>query len=211
MTDLVTILRAIVRDELKSLRLGDIAVVSRSYPHADGDASNHQCDVTLRESGLVVEKVPIATPHVGMVSAPQKGDLVFLSYVGGDANRPVILGRFYSEKASPPPHADGELHIVSKPNGEASIVIDKEDSIIVAAGETIIKLEKGKTVTIQGPKDLVIQVDGDVALKCVGCKIDASGDIELGAGGGGVITTASHRCYFTGAALVGSNTVKAKG
>jgi len=59
-----------------------------------------------------------------------------------------------------------------------------------------------------------VEVNGNVALKCSDCKIDASGKIELGEGeleGKGVITEDSHKCYFTGAALVGSKNVKAKG
>src|SRR5262249_5563323 len=110
MSDLVSVLRAIIRDELRSLQLGDIAVVSKAYPHAEEDAHNYECDVTLRESGLVFKKVPMATPHIGMASLPQEGDLVYLSYVGGDANRPIVLGRLYSEKANPPAHAADEVH-----------------------------------------------------------------------------------------------------
>jgi uncharacterized protein involved in type VI secretion and phage assembly len=155
--------------------------------------------------------VPIATPHVGMASAPQAGDLVFLTYVGGDPSRPIVLGRLYSEKFSPPIHEAGELHIASKPEGKASIVIDKDESVVVTAGETTITIKKDDSISIKGKKDLTIEVDGNVELTCKDCKIDASGNIDLGSGGGGVITTQSHKCYFTGAALVGSETVKAKG
>lgn len=211
MSDIINVLRAIIRDELRSLRLGDIAVVSKAYPHAEGDQHNHECDVELRESGLLLTKVPIATPHIGMVSAPQEGDLVYLSYVGGDPSRPVVVGRLYSEKYSPPEHEAGEVHIVSNPGGKASIVLDKAESVIVSAGETIITIKKDDTIAITGKKDLTIEVDGNVSLKCNDCKIDASGNIDLGSGGGGVITTDSHKCYFTGAPLIGSLTVKAKG
>lgn len=211
MSDVVTILRAIIRDELRSLQFGDVAVVSKAYPHADGDEHNHECDVTLRESGLVLKKVPIATPHIGMASMPQEGDLVYLSYVAGDPNRPIVLGRLYSDKFNPPVHEAGELHIVSKPDGKASIVIDKDESVIVKAGETTITIKKDDSISIKGKKDLEIEVEGNVSLKCKDCKVDASGNIDLGTGGGGVITTQSHKCYFTGAPLVGSGTVKAKG
>jgi hypothetical protein len=40
--------------------------------------------------------------------------------------------------------------------------------------------------------------------------VDASGKIDLGTGGSGVITEQSHRCYITGEALKGSKDVKAK-
>ena len=53
--------------------------------------------------------------------------------------------------------------------------------------------------------------DGNVELSCADAKIKASGNIDLGEGGHGVITTGSHKCYITGKPLVGSATVKAKG
>ncbi len=56
-----------------------------------------------------------------------------------------------------------------------------------------------------------MEIKGNVNLKCADCKIDASGKIELGSGGTGVITEASHKCYFTGAPLVSSKNVTAKG
>ncbi len=211
MSDLVSIIQAIVRAELESLRLGDVGVVTQAFPHAEGDTHNHECDVKLREGGLELRKVPIATPHVGMVSAPGVGDLVLLSYVGGDPNRPVVVGRLYSEKANPPVHAKDEWRVVSPPGGKTSIAIDKDQSVVLTAGETRVTLKKGDTLTIEGPKDLKVQVDGNVQIQCKDCTVDASGNIDLGKGGGGVITEKSHKCYFTGAPLVGSKSVKAKG
>jgi hypothetical protein len=211
MTDLVTIIRAIVRDELKALRLGDIGVVTSSFPHEDGDEHNHECNVRLREGELELRKVPIATPHLGMVSAPKAGDLVLVSYVGGDPNRPIVVGRLYSADNNPPVHAADEWRVESPLKGEASIAIDKDASVIITAGDTIVTVKKSDSVEIKSPKDLKIEVDGNVDVKCKDAKIDASGNIDLGTGGGGVITTKSHKCYFTGAALIGSETVKAKG
>lgn len=211
MSDLVSILRAIVRDELKSLRLGDVAVVTAIAPHAgDGDANNHQCDVKLREGALEMKKVPIATPHVGMVSPPGVGDLVLLSYVGGDANRPVVVGRLYSDGARPPIHEAGEWRVESPPGG-TSLAIDKDGSVVVTAGKTVLTLEKDGAVSVLGETDFNLEVKGNVSLKCADCTVDASGNVELGSGGAGVITQQSHKCFFTGAPLVGSQTVKAKG
>jgi phage baseplate assembly protein gpV len=210
-SDLVSIIRAIVRDEVKSLRLGDVAVVTAGLPHAEGDTHNYECNVKLRENGLELKNVPIATPHIGMASAPAEGDLVLLSYVGGDPNRPIVVGRLYSDQKNPPVHEANEWKVVSKTDGETSIAIDKDESVVVTAGETVVTVKKGDTVSIKGPKDLKIEVDGNVEVKCVDCKVDASGNIDLGTGGGGVITDKTHKCYFTGAPLVGSQTVKAKG
>ena len=200
MSDLMHILRAVIREELRALRLGDIAVVTAIMPHAADDHHNYECNVKLRELDLELRNVPIATPHIGMVSAPREGDLVLLSYVGGDVNRPIVVGRLYSDGATPPVHA-----------AKTSLAIDKDQSVVITAGKNIITVKQDDIIEISGEADLKLEVKGDVQIKCSNAKIDASGDIDLGEGGGGVITDKTHKCYFTGAPLVGSPTVKAKG
>lgn len=211
MSDLMHILRAVIREELKALRLGDIAVVTATMPHADGDDHNYECNVKLRELDLELRNVPIATPHIGMVSAPREGDLVLLSYVGGDPNRPVVVGRLYSDEAGPPVHAADEWRVETPLAGKTSLAIDKDQSVVITAGKNVITIKQDDIIEISGEADLKLEVKGDVNIKCSNAKIDASGDIDLGAGGGGVITDKTHKCYFTGAPLVGSPTVKAKG
>jgi len=212
MSDAAAAIRAIVRDELAALRLPDLAVVTSVFAHSgDDDGHNHECNVQLREGSLEMRKVPIATPHVGMVSAPQVGDLVLLAYVGGDPNRAVVVGRLYSEKANPPKHEENEWRIESPLAGASSIAITQDESVVVTAGKTVVTVKKDGAVEVAGEADLTIEVKGKVQLKCTDCKIDASGNIDLGDGGAGVITEASHKCYFTGKALVPSKTVKAKG
>lgn len=211
MSDLIHILRAVIRDELKALRLGDIGVVTAAMPHEGGDTHNYECNVKLRELDLELRNVPIATPHIGMASAPRENDLVFVSYVGGDPNRPVVVGRLYSDQANPPVHAEGEWRVESPLAGETSLTLDKDGSVVIKAGDNLITIKKSDVIEIKAAADLKLEVTGNVDLKCTDCKIDASGNIDLGTGGGGVITTQSHKCYFTGAPLVGSQTVKAKG
>lgn len=211
MSDLMHILRAVIREELRALRLGDVAVVTATMPHADGDTHNYECNVKLRELDLELRNVPMATPHVGMVSAPREGDLVLLSYVGGDPNRPIVVGRLYSDKAGPPVHEADEWRVESPLTGKTSIAIDKDHSVVITAGKNTITVKQDDAIEISGEADLKLEVKGDVQIKCSNAKIDASGDIDLGNGGAGVITTQSHKCYFTGAALIGSATVKAKG
>lgn len=212
MTEPAAAIRAIVRDELAALRWPDLALVTSVFAHTgDDDGHNHECNLQLREGSLELRKVPIATPHIGMVSAPAVGELVLLAYVGGDANRPVVIGRMYSEKANPPRHDEKEWRVESPLAGASSIAIDKDESVVVTAGKTVVTVRKDGAVEVAGEADLKIEVKGKVEIKCTDCKIDASGQIDLGDGGAGVITEASHKCYFTGKALVPSKTVKAKG
>ena len=199
-----------VRDEIKLMRFGDLAVVTSIFPHAEGDENNYECSVKLRESDLELRRVPMTTPHTGMVSTPRVGDLVLVSYVGANPNQPIIVGRLYNDSANPPEHEENEWRIQTPFEGETEIAIDAEESIALTAGKTTITIQKDGAIQIVGESDLQIEVKGNVDLTCGDCKIDASGNVELGSGGSGVITETSHKCYFTGAPLVGSKQVKAK-
>ncbi|MBL9106679.1 MAG: hypothetical protein JNL82_37505 [Myxococcales bacterium] len=219
MNDLFHILRAMLRDELRALRTGDTAVVTANAPHAEGDGHNHECDVSLRHGGLALKNVPIATPHVGLVSPPRVGDVVLVTYVDGDPNRPIVTGRLYSDEAPPPVHADGELVLSTPPDHTTRVALQPDGAVQIAAGKTRITVARDGAVTLTGEQDLVVTVkgdarlraDGNVELTCADAKIHASGSIDLGDGGDGVITTGSHKCYITGKPLVGSASVKAKG
>lgn len=211
MSDPIDIIRAVVRDELRALRLGDLAVVTSVFPHSgEDDGHNHECSVKLREGGLELRKVPIATPHVGMVSPPRVGDLVLLSYVGGDPSRAIVVGRLYSEKINPPLHKEDEWHAYAKADGVSSFSIDADESCVLTAGKTIITVKKDGNIEILGEADLSIETKGAISIKCTDFTVDASGNVDLGKDGAGVITEKSHKCYFTGKALVPSGTVKAK-
>ena len=211
MSDLISVIRAIVRDEVSALRFGDIAVVTSIFPHKEGDKNNYECSVKLRDSDLELRRVPMTTPHAGMVSTPQVDDLVLVSYIGADPNKPIVVGRLYSDTVNPPEHAEKEWHMVAPYGGETSLSIDEKESIVLQSGKTMVTIKKDGSLEIAGEEDLKLEVKGNVELKCADCKIDASGNIELGSGGGAVITDKSHKCYFTGAPLVGSGTVTAKG
>ncbi len=210
MNDLIDVLRAVVRAELEILKLADLGVVTSVYPHAEGDTHNHECNVQLRESDLELRQVPIATPHVGMVSAPRVGDLVLVHYVGGDPNRAVVTGRLYSNEANPPEHLEDEFVLQAPFEGDTSIKIDADHSVIVTTGANVVTIFKDGNIDVSGEGDLTVSVAGNVELSCTDCTIDASGEVNLGTGGDPIITEGSHRCYYTGAPLVGAPKVKAK-
>lgn len=219
MSALIEILRALVRDELRALRLGDVGQVTEVFPHADGDDHNYECSVQLRGSELILQKVPMCAPHLGMGSAPAVGELVLVTYVGGDPNRPIVVGRLYSDAVNPPIHEEGEWWVKAPWDGETSFSLRKDGAVIVETGKTRVSVRKDGNVEIEGEADLsvklkgnaTIEADGNLEVTCADATIKASGNIMLGDSGGGVITTESHKCYITGAPLVGSKTVTAKG
>src|SRR5438552_1540951 len=87
----------IIQEELRQIRTAELAVVQEQHPHAsESDTDNYACSVRLRNSGIVLKQVPIATSRIGSVSIPSTGDLVLVQFIGGDINAPVITGSFYN-------------------------------------------------------------------------------------------------------------------
>ncbi len=100
-------IRRIVQEELGQVRTAELAVVEEQ--HADEFATS----VKLRDSGIVLRKVPVATPRIGAVSLPAVGDLVLVQFVGGNVNAPIVTGRLYNDEDRPPANDDAQsiLHL----------------------------------------------------------------------------------------------------
>lgn len=100
---IVGTIQEIVRDELRRVYLTALGVVEAVFPHgAAGDDDNYACDVRLKNSHLLLRRVPIATGHIGTAIIPHVGDLVVLVFEGGDVNQPIVIGRLYDDVDRPP-------------------------------------------------------------------------------------------------------------
>ncbi len=66
-------------------------------------------------------------------------------------------------------------------------------------------------IKIDAAGKIMVESNGDVEITCANCKVNASGNIDLGAGGAGVMTKGVMPvCFVTGAPMPCSATVKAK-
>src|SRR5215216_1760328 len=102
-------IQRILQEELGRVRTAELAVVQEQHPHADdSDKDNYACTVRLRDSGIVLGQVPVATPRIGSVSIPAVGEMVLVQFVGGDINAPIITGRLYNDEDRPPVNEDGQ-------------------------------------------------------------------------------------------------------
>ncbi len=169
-------IRRIVREELGAIRTAELAVVEELHPHADeGDTDNFACSVALRDSGIVLKKVPVATQRIGTVSIPAVGELVLVQFVGGDINAPVITGRLYNDEDRPPPNDDQQA-IMHLP-------LDAGDSDAVhmelLSGDTrklLFKLGDALELTAQDDDPVIeLTVDGGKA----SVKIDRDGTVSV--------------------------------
>ena len=103
MTTIVSTIQEIIRQELRAVRIAELGLVEAVYPHAgESDEDNYSCDVRLKNSGLLLRRVPIATGHIGTAAIPNIGDLVLLTFEKGDINQPIVIGRLYSDDDRPP-------------------------------------------------------------------------------------------------------------
>jgi uncharacterized protein involved in type VI secretion and phage assembly len=107
MHEVVETIRQIARHEA-ARRAGLTLGVVTSLHGANGEKA-HACSVQLRDSGLVLPRVPIATSVIGMAALPRQGDLVVVGFSEGDPHGAVVLGRLYSEQVEPPVHGPGEV------------------------------------------------------------------------------------------------------
>jgi uncharacterized protein involved in type VI secretion and phage assembly len=189
----------IARHEIEQRTHTGLGIV-RSVHGRNGEAS-YACTVELRELGLVLPRVPIATGFIGAVALPREGDLVVLLFIGGDLHAPVVVGRLYSDAVSPPLHAADET-VVSLPGGE-----DGDDkrmelriktpgdgtrtAALVLDGDVKVELEvddEGVRIQAQDARIEVKQTgssDGRVELKVGDSKvvIEQAGDVTVAAKG----------------------------
>jgi phage baseplate assembly protein gpV len=100
---IVDTIQEIVRHELRGVRVAELGLVDAVYPHSSsGDNDNYACDVRLKNSGLLLKRVPLATGHIGTAAIPNVKDLVLLAFDQGDVNQPIIIGRLYNDDDRPP-------------------------------------------------------------------------------------------------------------
>ena len=84
MSTIVSTIQEIIRQELRRVRVADLGIVEEVYPHTgSGDDDNYGCDVRLKNSGLLLKRVPLAIGHIGTAAIPN-------NVPSGESNRTSI-------------------------------------------------------------------------------------------------------------------------
>jgi hypothetical protein len=100
---IVDSIRKIAEAEIRKLHTTEIGKVTSVFPHStEGDKDNFECNVKLRDKDVELRKVPVLISQIGLANIPHVGDLVLLTFINGDINSPVILGRLYNDEDRPP-------------------------------------------------------------------------------------------------------------
>ena len=126
MQNVVHTIQSIARHEVLKRSHAQLALVTSV--HGANAQPDYACTVKLRETGLVLPKVPIATGVIGQAGLPRENDLVVVMFMDGDVHAPVVIGRLYSEKVDPPKHEPGEV-VIALPGHEK----DPDRQMVVTA------------------------------------------------------------------------------
>ncbi|MCP4600667.1 MAG: hypothetical protein GY847_09075 [Proteobacteria bacterium] len=189
MSELLSTLRALVRDELKRLRLPELGVVTEVFPKdSDSGDGNHQVNIKLQASGVELIRVPVAVGRLGLSALPNVDDLMVVTFVGGDLNAPVAIGCLYDDQAHPPVAAEQEV-VYQPPDEEDSAArrfhLELPSGGLITVQDEVVTVEMGgSAVVVNKDGDVEITAAGDLTLKADGAvSVEAGGDLNLQAGG----------------------------
>jgi uncharacterized protein involved in type VI secretion and phage assembly len=197
--DLLDTLRRLIRQELAAVRTAELATVEAIHPHAGAsDTDNYACTVKLRNSGLVLKAVPVATQQIGAASIPAPGELVLVQFLDRDVNAPVITGRLYNDQDRPPVN-DAGLSVLHLPldaadadavhaelksgdTRELSLKLGDGLELVLRDDDPVVELsvDGGKgTVQIDRDGAITITSQGNIKIEGADINIEASGTLTL--------------------------------
>lgn len=188
MSTVVDTISAIVRHELAGVRITELGLVDAVHPHHDsGDDENYGVDVTLRNSGLSLKRVPVTTDRIGTVAIPNVGDLVLIAFDQGDVNHPIVIGRLYNDADRPPLSTTDEV-VFRLPLAEA------DDKSVLAAIRNRADQDPRRELVVEMPPKITVRVVDGVVTATAGktkLKLDQSGS------SGGTVTVTAGRTTIT--------------
>lgn len=188
MSTIISTIQEIIRQELRSVRVAELGVVEAVYPHSSSsDKDNYGCDVRLKNSGLLLKRVPVATGHIGTVTIPNIDDLVLLVFDKGDVNQPLIIGRLYNDADRPPLNNPDEV-IFRLPLAEA------DDKTIKAAIRNHQDNSPPREMIFEMPPKITVRITDGTVRATAGkteMKLDQSSD------SGGTVTVVTGRTKIT--------------
>lgn len=199
----VEVIKKIAEDEARKLHIMEMGIVTSIFPHSEeSNKDNYECNVKLKNRDLELRKVPIATQHIGFTYVPNVGDLVLLSFIQGNINAPVLIGRLYNDENRPPANNAGEMVFESPdpersglrrlfmkfPNGIVLSITDDELKAEIGKSRVIIKTDGDVTIESNAKLNIIskgttkVTSGGDLSLSAQNIKIESKQAIELKAG-----------------------------
>jgi phage baseplate assembly protein gpV len=194
MEDIVSVIRSIVREEIKCCRTLELGTVTKLYSHESGDDKyNYACNVKLKDSDLELQNIGISTQRIGAVAIPNENDLVLVQFINGDVNNAVVIGRVYNDVDRPPvakPHEFVYISPDSKESGIRRVYLEfpdnnkfllNDEETSLEAGKTKIKFKHDGDIEIDSNSKFNIKANGEINIEAgkTRVKLNPDGDIEI--------------------------------
>jgi phage baseplate assembly protein gpV len=199
MDSIVGVMQKVAEQEVRKIYTTELGIVTAVFPHAaEDDKDNYQCSIKLKYkkqpdgSDFELRKVPVATPHLGLANIPNVGDLVLITFLGGNINAPVIIGRLHNDQDQPPINKEKEFLLQHNLKEGGSLKIDAEgvvtltskdkkstvtvkDEQIIAANEKCSVTLEGGDMTLKNEKCAIALQNGNITIDNGMCKITVEG------------------------------------
>ena len=180
-SNIVEVIRNIAQMEIKKIHTTELGIVTSVFPHAsDSDKDNYECNIRLKDKGVELRKVPVATQQIGFVNILHTGDLVLVSFIGGNINSPIIVGRLYNETDRPPTSEQEE--IVYKPPYTKDTNL-RRLNIVLPEGTVNVEFHDDMISVIVGKSSITATDTGEIQIKSEGVQqkisIIADGDVSI--------------------------------
>lgn len=211
MDDLVSLIQAIVRDQLRSFKTTELGVVTQLYSHESAsDRNNYECDVRLRDSQVELKRVPVSTGRVGAVAIPNDQDLVLVDFLHGDIHSAVITGRLYNDQERPPEAKPHEMVYISPDQPESGtrrvymefpaenkLLLD-DDKVSLEMGTTKVTINHDGEVKVETSSQNIRLTDGNntIELKSGQIKVEAQAKVVVEAPQIELVDGASHPMIY---------------
>ena len=193
------VMQKVAQQEASKIYTTELGIVTAVFPHAaEDDKDNYQCSIKLKNKKLPngqdfeLRQVPLTTQHLGLANIPQVGDLVLVTFIGGDINAPVIIGRLYNDQEQPPVNKPQEFLLQHNQTEGGKLKIDAEgvvtvtsksekneitinDEQITAVTEKCNFALEGENATVANEKCSITLEGGDATFKNDKCQVALAG------------------------------------
>jgi phage baseplate assembly protein gpV len=189
------IIGAFARHEAERRSFCELAVVTSVFDDAAG-ADSHTVSVTLKDTGLALDHLPVASWATGLGCLPRVGDVVLVMFPRGALASGIVVAQVYSDTRRPPAFRRDEIALLWPAGREDRVTLrldggEEPSALLQVAGEGEVALSLKQGELRIAAAGVAIRLsygggnDGVVALEAGGTKVELKqdGDLSITAAG----------------------------
>lgn len=191
------LVEAIVVDNIDPARLGRVKLKFPTLPE-------------MPNSFWARLVMPMAGQERGWMTIPEKDDEVLVAFIHGDIQHAIVLGSLYNGVDTPPyanEDAQNNLRVFQSRSGHRLTFDDtmgQERVELILHNEEIRVIwdSANQTLAVYSGKDIIIEAEDTISVKCTDFILDASNSINIGAGASASLKAGASTSVDGGADLV---------